>query len=149
MNEVASRVVRGGKKHVAVWQNIVVDEETRALDLALASARASERLSTKRVDVLQGPVAEGASRQVRAKVPASPDQSIEQVLRKLAEVHHQMLARVSVSWRHRGVTQDDIIREYNGLESAGPVGVQGVDYLAETIDVAALLDQGPDPRMWM
>jgi hypothetical protein len=62
MHEVAPRVVRGGKKFVAVWQNIVVDEETRALDLALASARASERLSTKRFDVLQALVAERASR---------------------------------------------------------------------------------------
>src|ERR1700690_404626 len=111
MNEGAPRAVRGGRKHAAVWQKIVVDEETSELDLARASARANERLSTKRVDVPQAPVAEGASRQVRAKVEASPDQSIEQVLRKLAEVHNQMLARISVRWWDRGVAQGDV-REY-------------------------------------
>jgi hypothetical protein len=54
-----------------------------------------------------------------------------------------VLARVSVSWRHRGVTQSDV-RESDRLEGVGPVGVQGVDYPAETVDVAAFLDQGSE-----
>jgi hypothetical protein len=128
---MTSSIESGRLKYGAIRHNSVTHEETDTLDCFFCPVGIDQGLAVENVlDIFRVIVRKIAAGDVGTKMYISSDQTVEQILGELAQVHDDVMYFFKAS-RVQLVVDEDSIGENDRIEHVMPMDVQPVDNIVE------------------